>query len=87
MRDAHADGADGEDGLAANAVDVEHGWDGSDEHDDADDTCREQGGSVAGQAKLTEDRWGVVKNCNAINSYAQCYEYDSDLPALIPDHC
>jgi hypothetical protein len=36
MREAHTESADGEDGLAAYAVDVEHCRDGRKEHDDAD---------------------------------------------------
>ena len=77
VRHAHADGSNGEDGFAAYAINVEHGGDwmrsvrlymGSgrkltscDEHDDADDACREQRGSVTGQTKLTEDGRRVVK--------------------------
>jgi hypothetical protein len=38
---SHTNGANREDRLSAELVDVEHGWDSCDEHDDADDTCSE----------------------------------------------
>ena len=51
----HSDCADGEDGFAADAVDVENGGNGGDEHDNTDDAGCEEGNCVAGETKALED--------------------------------
>lgn len=58
----HADCADGEDGFAAYAVDVEDRRDGGEEHDDADDAGGEEGDGVGGEAEGGEDRGRVVQD-------------------------
>lgn len=58
----HADGADGEDGFAADAVNPEDRGDRRDEHHDADDAGGEEGGGVFAEAELVEDGGGVVKH-------------------------
>lgn len=54
----HADAAGDEDGFAAEAVDVQHGWDGGEELHHADDTCGEEGAGVSGQLETLEDEGG-----------------------------
>lgn len=44
----HADRSDCQNGLASDAIDVKNCWDGGDEHDDTDYTCRKEGDCVAG---------------------------------------
>lgn len=55
----HANGAYGEDRLAADAVDVENRRDGGDEHDDADDSSCEERDCYAGETE-------VFKNCGSV---------------------
>jgi hypothetical protein len=42
MRDGHSNAAHDENCLAAEFVDVQHGWNGGQEHDDTDNTGREK---------------------------------------------
>ena len=58
----HADGADGENRLTADAVDPEDRGDGGEEHDDADDASGEKGGGRVVKAELVEDGGGVVED-------------------------
>lgn len=60
---SHADGAGDEDGFAAEFVDVQHGGDGEEEFEDADDPGGEEGDGAAGEAEVLEDEGGVVVYC------------------------
>ena len=62
MADAHGDGAEGQDGLAAQAVDVQDRWNRGHEHDDADDAGGEQTGGIGAQAERAEDLRRVVED-------------------------
>lgn len=62
MAGCHANGAYGEDGLAADAVDVEDRRDGGDEHDDADDSSCEERDCYAGETEVFENGGSVVED-------------------------
>ena len=62
VADPHGDGADGEDGFPAQAVDVQDRGDGRDEHDDPDDARREEARRVGAEAEGAEDLGRVVED-------------------------
>lgn len=62
MARSHADSTHCKNWLAAGAIDPENGWDGGDEHDDADDAGSEEAGGCLAEAQLVEDLRGVVEN-------------------------
>lgn len=59
----HSDCANGEDGFAADFVDVEHGRDRGEEHYYADDAGGEEGDGRGGEAQGGEYCGGVVEDC------------------------
>jgi hypothetical protein len=62
VADTHDDCACDECRLAAPLVDVKHGGDGGEEHDDTDDTRGEKRGRGSVQAETAEDKGCVVKD-------------------------
>lgn len=62
MTGGHDEGSGDEDGLATHIIDPDDGRDRRKEHDNTDDTSREQGKRVASEAEVLEDGRCVVKN-------------------------
>ena len=59
----HTDSADGKNGLSAEFVDIENRWNGSEEHDDSNDPCGEEGDGVRAKTEGGEDCGRVVEDC------------------------
>ena len=60
--EGHAEGSDSEHGFTAELVNVKDCGDGGEEHDDADDACREEGLRGSFETDLLEDLRRVVEN-------------------------
>ena len=66
VREGHAESSDCENGFAAETVDVEDCGDGSDEHDNTDHACCEEGLRGSLETDLFEDLRRVVEDLGEV---------------------
>lgn len=62
MTGGHDEGSGDEDGLATRIIDPDDGRNRREEHDNTDDTSREQGNRITRETEVLEDRRCVIKN-------------------------